>query len=419
MALLSLVNTESLSSSSSESKLILKYLDSLYESQILKAAIRDKISAEETDATWDDWRQRLKHPHFGLSTFFITQNGAAKGGIRLGPTIKSLVAGHARKGAVDCPLRVSMALAVACILRFLTPVTRSRSSGLSQQIDDAKKRGVYVGWLDGCCSTDGSNGEKFSSVTYADGLRYNLSEGWYEFRCNCPVKWKDKGDIPLPRALAKFASPRQPCAYDQVVRSYLLSSQGGDLQTLLDGETEEEEMLRAKALDTFISAVSTLYARMVSGDSIIDLMQEMMKKDHIYTKGFRTSCDGFSAIPSSEQGPLYYSSNPIPSTSKLMKIGLKESDVSSVVYAEVKCQQVIDLHTHLLPPSHGALCLWGIDELLTYHYLVAEYFMTAPSNISPEGFYAMNKREQVCWSAILLVLYQKTNSRLMMFPASP
>jgi hypothetical protein len=40
--------------------------------------------------------------------------------------------------------------------------------------------------------------------------------------------------------------------------------------------------------------------------------------------------------------------------------------------------EVIDLHTHLFPPSHGPLMLWGIDELLTYHYLVAEFFQTAP-----------------------------------------
>lgn len=40
--------------------------------------------------------------------------------------------------------------------------------------------------------------------------------------------------------------------------------------------------------------------------------------------------------------------------------------------------QVVDLHTHLFPPSHGRLMLWGIDELLTYHYLIAEFFQTAP-----------------------------------------
>jgi hypothetical protein len=25
--------------------------------------------------------------------------------------------------------------------------------------------------------------------------------------------------------------------------------------------------------------------------------------------------------------------------------------------------EVVDLHTHLFPPTHGALMLWGIDDL--------------------------------------------------------
>jgi hypothetical protein len=33
---------------------------------------------------------------------------------------------------------------------------------------------------------------------------------------------------------------------------------------------------------------------------------------------------------------------------------------------------ITDIHTHLYPPSFGALLLRGIDDLLTYHYLVAE-----------------------------------------------
>ena len=30
------------------------------------------------------------------------------------------------------------------------------------------------------------------------------------------------------------------------------------------------------------------------------------------------------------------------------------------------------MHTHLFPPGFGDLSRWGIDNLLTYHYLVAE-----------------------------------------------
>jgi hypothetical protein len=84
----------------------------------------------------------------------------------------------------------------------------------------------------------------------------------------------------------------------------------------------------------------------------------------------------------------------------LSPIGLHEEAIYSVVFSEVRGQQVIDLHTHLLPPSHGALCLWGIDELLTYHYLVAEYFITAPGSISPEGFYNLHKKEQASYFSL-------------------
>jgi hypothetical protein len=75
-----------------------------------------------------------------------------------------------------------------------------------------------------------------------------------------------------------------------------------------------------------------------------------------------------------------------------------------VVASEVASAMAIDLHTHLLPPSHGSLCLWGIDELLTYHYLVAEYFMTAPAAVTPQALYAMHKKEQadIIWQALFI-----------------
>ena len=57
---------------------------------------------------------------------------------------------------------------------------------------------------------------------------------------------------------------------------------------------------------------------------------------------------------------------------------LSESDVAAVVARHVSGVQAIDVHTHLLPPTHGSLLLYGIDELLTYHYLVAELFMVLP-----------------------------------------
>jgi len=160
-----------------------------------------------------------------------------------------------------------------------------------------------------------------------------------------------------------------------------------------------EELSRVKILDTFVSAVCALYARMVSGDGITLLLKEMMENQHIYAHGFATPCACLDDCMSDHDcmHRLHYRQHPIPNTSCLMLTpgGLRKEDIYSVVFSEVRGQQVIDLHTHLLPPSHGALCLWGIDELLTYHYLVAEYFMTAPASISPEVFYELNKKEQV------------------------
>ncbi len=53
---------------------------------------------------------------------------------------------------------------------------------------------------------------------------------------------------------------------------------------------------------------------------------------------------------------------------------------------------VIDLHTHLYAPEFGGLGLSGIDELLTYHYLVAETFRSA--DVSYESFWRMSRMEQ-------------------------
>lgn len=87
-----------------------------------------------------------------------------------------------------------------------------------------------------------------------------------------------------------------------------------------------------------------------------------------------------------------------------MNIPIGMESVRATTLAEVASAEVIDLHTHLLPPSHGSLCLWGIDELLTYHYLVAEYFMTAPASVTPESFYSMSKQEQadLIWQSLFI-----------------
>ena len=63
---------------------------------------------------------------------------------------------------------------------------------------------------------------------------------------------------------------------------------------------------------------------------------------------------------------------------------------------------VIDIHTHLYPPQFGKLNLYGIDELLTYHYLIAEMFRSA--RIAPEQFWRLEKRQQanLVWQTLFV-----------------
>ncbi len=63
---------------------------------------------------------------------------------------------------------------------------------------------------------------------------------------------------------------------------------------------------------------------------------------------------------------------------------------------------VTDIHTHLYAPPFGELLLFGIDELLTYHYLVAELLRV--SNVSYDAFWAMPKPAQadLVWKELFL-----------------
>jgi hypothetical protein len=71
---------------------------------------------------------------------------------------------------------------------------------------------------------------------------------------------------------------------------------------------------------------------------------------------------------------------------------LTRQNLLSVVEEELNATQIIDIHTHLYKPSLGAVGLWGIDELVTYHYLEAELFRS--NDIAPEKYWTLSKREQ-------------------------
>src|SRR5581483_11815425 len=66
--------------------------------------------------------------------------------------------------------------------------------------------------------------------------------------------------------------------------------------------------------------------------------------------------------------------------------------LSEAVQEELRNTPIIDVHTHLFMPSLGKLGLWGIDELLTYHYLEAELFRFSP--VKPAAYWELNKQQQ-------------------------
>ena len=91
-------------------------------------------------------------------------------------------------------------------------------------------------------------------------------------------------------------------------------------------------------------------------------------------------------------------------TDQIVELDALEKMVREVIDREPIC----DMHTHLYPPGFGTpvanrtgrtdasgLMLWGIDELVTYHYLIAEVFRVVPSSQLPyETFWSWPKQRQ-------------------------
>lgn len=76
--------------------------------------------------------------------------------------------------------------------------------------------------------------------------------------------------------------------------------------------------------------------------------------------------------------------------------------LNASVHKAVQETPIIDIHTHLYAPDFGDLLLWGIDELLTYHYLIAEVFRAA--DISFDAFWKLDKAAQadLIWKTLFI-----------------
>ncbi len=78
------------------------------------------------------------------------------------------------------------------------------------------------------------------------------------------------------------------------------------------------------------------------------------------------------------------------------------SELRARVENVVNSMPVMDVHTHLFPSEFKEFCLYGIDELLTYHYLTAETLRSA--RIPHDRFWQMSKTDQadLVWQTLFV-----------------
>src|SRR5580692_11994433 len=81
---------------------------------------------------------------------------------------------------------------------------------------------------------------------------------------------------------------------------------------------------------------------------------------------------------------------------------LSSDQIRSAVDSALASTPFIDVHTHLFMPSLGSMGLWGIDELVTYHYLEAELFRS--SRITPAEYFTLSKEQKAdaIWKALFV-----------------
>ena len=74
----------------------------------------------------------------------------------------------------------------------------------------------------------------------------------------------------------------------------------------------------------------------------------------------------------------------------------KREAIAAVVSQTVRETGVYDIHTHLYDPAFGELLLWGIDDQLVYHYLVAEAFRHFDIRSEEHTSELQSRRNLVC-----------------------
>lgn len=81
---------------------------------------------------------------------------------------------------------------------------------------------------------------------------------------------------------------------------------------------------------------------------------------------------------------------------------MQEDKLASLINKTLNEIPIVDMHTHLFPYEFNEFCLYGIDNILTYHYLIAEYFRF--QNTSSQFFWTLAKENQaeLIWKTLFI-----------------
>eukprot|EP00928_Gymnodinium_smaydae_P038724 TRINITY_DN26643_c0_g4_i1.p1 TRINITY_DN26643_c0_g4~~TRINITY_DN26643_c0_g4_i1.p1 ORF type:complete len:937 (+),score=189.83 TRINITY_DN26643_c0_g4_i1:92-2902(+) len=188
---------------------------------------------------------------------------------------------------------------------------------------------VFVGRLD-----DAVNGDDADDWDYVPGLKVRPEDGTYEFK---------DGDGIVPLILRPLGTA-SGCSLAAAL------SLAGEVLARLDG-FDPRSVPEHKA---FAGEVGRLLHRMLSGEKAMQVLASLRPQQ------------------------------PVP---------LQERQVAEAVKEEVEAAEAIDVHTHLFSDAFGPpLMLYGIDALLTYHYLTSEYLATSVE--TAEEFFQLPQSQQ-------------------------
>lgn len=223
-----------------------------------------------------------------------------------------------------------MVYAFAVILRFLTPIGDQPRLG--------EQPPVFMGQLDpnqcGELTSKAEDEDEPESWEYIPGLSVRPRDGTYEFRDN-------DGIVPL--LLRPLGRPGG-CS---VAAAVSLTS---EVLSRLDGFHAHSVPKHG----AFAEEVGKMLHQSLNGVSAMSLLASLRP-----------------------QQPL----------------NLQAHHLAEAVQQEVEAAEAIDVHTHLFSAGHGKpLMKFGIDAMLTYHYLVSEYL--ASSAETADEFYQFSETEQ-------------------------